>query len=87
MRSRRYSAIVRPQSLGTTGHRGMPNNTSPSTDLSHDLVIEATGNSMAVSRVLSRFVARVIIANGASNNFGIEGRMRTAIAPNRRGRI
>ena len=28
-----------------------------------EVVIEATGNSMAVSRVLSRFVARVIIAN------------------------
>jgi len=27
-----------------------------------EVVIEATGNSMAVSRVLSRFVARVIIA-------------------------
>jgi transposase len=28
-----------------------------------EVVIEATGNSMAVSRVLSQFVARVIIAN------------------------
>ena len=28
-----------------------------------EVVIEATGNSMAVSRVLSPFVARVIIAN------------------------
>ena len=27
------------------------------------MVIEATGNSMAVSRVLSPFVARVVIAN------------------------
>jgi transposase len=28
-----------------------------------EVVIEATGNSLAVSRVLSRFVARVVIAN------------------------
>ena len=28
-----------------------------------EVVIEATGNSMAVSRVLSSFVARVVIAN------------------------
>lgn len=38
---------------------GLGNRLSP-TD---EVVIEATGNSMAVSRVLSRFVARVIIAN------------------------
>ena len=41
---------------------------------------------MAVSPVLSRFVALVIIPNRASNNFR-KARMRTAIAPNPRALI
>lgn len=42
-----------------TGLEGLGKSLTP-TD---EVVIEATGNAMAVSRVLSRFVARVVIAN------------------------
>jgi transposase len=55
---------------GVLGHAGRVDMTRTSLEglgkrlrATDEVVIEATGNSMAVSRVLSPFVARVIIAN------------------------